>query len=133
VNTARADAVLLYDGDCAFCSSSARLLRRLVRRLPPVEPYQFADLEALGVSAEECAASVQWVSADGRRAEGHRAIAQVLVDAGRGWTVLGRVLGLPGVSWLAGVTYRWIARNRYRLPGGTPACALPRDGSATTS
>ncbi len=34
----------------------------------------------------------------------------------------GRNLGLNAV---AGVLYRAVARNRYRLPGGTAACAMP--------
>jgi len=42
------------------------------------------------------------------------------------------VLLLPGVNALAGVGYRWIARNRHGLPGGSDACALRagRPGSA---
>jgi predicted DCC family thiol-disulfide oxidoreductase YuxK len=35
------------------------------------------------------------------------------------------VIELPGIRSLAGVIYRWVARNRSRLPGGTPACAVP--------
>ena len=38
---------------------------------------------------------------------------------------LGAALLLPGVNALAGVVYRWVARNRHRFPGGTPACAMP--------
>lgn len=124
--TDRECAVLLYDGDCAFCSSSARLLQRVVRRLPSVEPYQLADLDALDVTEQQCVESVQWIGRDGRHEEGHRAIAQVLVDAGKGWTVIGRGLRLPGIDWLAAVVYRWVARNRHRLPGGTKACSVAK-------
>ena len=126
-------AVLLYDGDCAFCSSSVRLLQRFVAQLPAIEPFQLADLEPLGVTTEQCAAALQWIGADGRRAEGERAIAQVLVDAGTGWRILGRLLRLPGVSWCAGVVYRWVARNRHRLPGGTPECAVRSSQGPTAS
>jgi len=34
------------------------------------------------------------------------------------------VIMLPGISWLAAKAYRLVANNRYRLPGGTPACAV---------
>jgi predicted DCC family thiol-disulfide oxidoreductase YuxK len=34
------------------------------------------------------------------------------------------VLAAPPVSALAWPIYRWIARNRHRLPGGTAACSL---------
>ena len=30
----------------------------------------------------------------------------------------------PPLRWLAPYLYRLIARNRHRLPGGTPACAI---------
>lgn len=120
--------VLLYDGDCAFCSSSVRFLRRIVKRLPEVAPYQFSDLEALGVTADECAEAVQWVGRDGARASGHLAVAQVLLGAGRAWPHVGHLLRAPVVSPIAGWVYRWVARNRHRLPGGTPACSLGPDG-----
>jgi predicted DCC family thiol-disulfide oxidoreductase YuxK len=48
----------------------------------------------------------------------------MLGSAGFGWRIAGRVLLLPGVSWIAARAYRSIARNRHRLPGGTPACQL---------
>ncbi|CAB4547042.1 MAG: DUF393 domain-containing protein [Actinobacteria bacterium] len=120
--------VLLFDGDCGFCTSSVGVLRRLVRRLPAVVPYQFTELDGLGVTAEQCAEAVQWVGADGRVASGHLAVAEVLLAAGRGWPLVGRALRAPGISPIAGAVYRWVARNRHRLPGGTPACALGRDG-----
>jgi predicted DCC family thiol-disulfide oxidoreductase YuxK len=33
----------------------------------------------------------------------------------------------PPVSWLARGLYRVIADHRDRMPGGTPACALPQE------
>jgi predicted DCC family thiol-disulfide oxidoreductase YuxK len=122
--------VLLFDGDCSFCSSSVRVLRRAVKRLPAVEPFQFSDLESLGVTAEQCAEAVQFVGVDGRVVSGHLAVAQVLSGAGRGWPVLGWLMRAPVISPIAGWVYRWVARNRHRLPGGTPACSLrPTDRS----
>ena len=108
---------LVFDGDCAFCTSSARLLTRLRPHVDVIVPWQHADLEALGLTPEQCTTAVQWVGDDGETRSGHRAIAAVVPG--------GRLLLLPGVSWLAGKAYDWVARNRYRLPGGTPACALP--------
>jgi hypothetical protein len=43
--------VLLYDGDCAFCTSCVTWMRRRIRRLDATEPYQLTDLDALGVTA----------------------------------------------------------------------------------
>ncbi len=115
--------VLLFDGDCAFCTRCAGLLERIG---PDAEivPWQFAELTELGVTEEQASEAVQWVAADGAVSSGHEAIAAVLGRAGRLWRALGRTLLLPGLSWVAAKAYRVIADNRYRLPGGTPACAV---------
>jgi predicted DCC family thiol-disulfide oxidoreductase YuxK len=114
--------VLLYDGDCAFCTSCARLIERRVRPRADVLPWQFADLGALGVSAEQATAAVQWIDLDGGVRRGHEAIAATLIASAPRWRPLGRFLLLPGISWVAGKAYELVAANRHRLPGGTPAC-----------
>lgn len=121
--TARPRGTLVYDGDCAFCTRSVRLVGWL-RADADVLAWQFADLEAFGLTPAEAGAAVQWVGADGRHASGHRAAAAVLGVSRAPWPLLGRALLLPGFSWLAAHGYAWVATNRYRLPGGTPACAL---------
>ncbi len=99
-------------------------MQRHIRRLDAAVPYQFAELDTLGVDAAECERALQWVGADGTVLSAQLAVAQVLVGAGKGWAVIGRAIRLPGIRQISGVVYRWISRNRYRLPGGTPACAL---------
>ena len=116
--------VLLFDGDCSFCTSCANWARRHIRHLDTMVPYQFADLAALGVTAEQCEQAVQWVGIDHRVLSAHLAVAQTLIDAGQGWAVIGRAMRLPGLRQLSGAVYRWVARNRSRLPGGTPACSI---------
>lgn len=115
--------MLLYDGDCAFCTRCAGLLERIG---PDAEivPWQFAALTELGVTEQQGSEAVQWVGVDGAVRSGHEAIAAVLARAGWFWRALGRALVLPGVSWIAARVYRLVAANRYRLPGGTPACAV---------
>lgn len=115
--------VLVYDGDCALCSSSVRALQRMVRRLPVVVAWQQADLDALGLNEAECSEAVQWVSADGNRQSGASAIAATFRYAGRGWVMVGVMLDAPGLRHVAARLYGWVARNRHRLPGGTPACS----------
>jgi predicted DCC family thiol-disulfide oxidoreductase YuxK len=117
----RVSGTLLFDGDCGFCTSSARVAARIAPAATVV-PYQRADLAALGVSAVDAAAALQWVADDGRVAAGGAAVAGLLRGAGGGWAVLGRLLDLPGIRVLAGVVYRVVAAQRHRLPGGTPAC-----------
>ncbi len=116
--------LLIFDGDCGFCTTSARAGQRWLG-LDHVEAWQFLDLDALPVTEQECEAAVQWVGADGTVASAHEAVIAALRQAGGFWVVPGRVLALPGLRQLAGVVYRAVARNRHRLPGGTPACRLP--------
>ena len=114
--------MLVFDGDCAFCTSCARLLERIGPRAEIVA-WQLTDLDELGITAEQAAEAVRWIEPDGTVRTGHEAIAAVLGTAGMPWRIAGRTLLLPVVSPLAAVGYRLIARNRHRLPGGTPACS----------
>jgi len=117
--------VFLYDGDCSFCSSCARFIDHRIPTSAQVVPWQFADLDALGVTRDAAEAAVQWIGSD-RIVAGPEAIASLLRDAGSVWRVLGVVLASRPVLWMCWPAYRWISRNRHRLPGGTAACSLPQ-------
>ena len=119
--TRASSGTLLFDGDCGFCTTTARLAARIAPAADVV-PYQRADLVALHVRADDAAAAVQWVAADGRVSAGAAAAARLLIAAGRLWAVLGHVLLLPLIRTISELVYRAIAANRHRLPGGTPAC-----------
>jgi predicted DCC family thiol-disulfide oxidoreductase YuxK len=118
--------VFLYDGDCSFCTTCADFIERRIPTRARVTPWQFADLAVLGVTQAEAEAAVVWVAPGGPKAAGPVAIARLLVDAGSFWRLLGRLLDLPPVRWVAWPVYRLVARNRHRLPGGTAACSLPQ-------
>jgi len=120
--------VLVYDGDCGFCTRSATWVRR---RLPAhadvaVAPWQELDLPALRLSSSDVAEAAWWVDETGARHRGHLAMAAALRAIGGRWALLGRVLTLPLVSPLAALAYRLVARYRYRLPGSTAACKVPQ-------
>ena len=117
---------LVYDGDCAFCTSSVRVMKKLGLTADVVIPWQRADLAALGLTEQQCMESVQLVQ-PGRTSSGARAFAHLLLAASPWWKPLGALLLLPPFSWLAAGVYALIADNRSRLPGGTPACAVPAD------
>jgi predicted DCC family thiol-disulfide oxidoreductase YuxK len=114
--------VVIYDGDCGFCSASVRWAQARIRRLPAAQPFQFTDLAALGLTRQECEQAVQFVDADGSIHSGDQAIARALFASGRGWLLLGRLMSLPGVRAIGAVAYGLIARHRHRLPGSTNAC-----------
>ena len=123
---------LIFDGDCAFCTSSAQWLAlRLRRSSGPnarLVPWQFTDLAALGTTAERAQREALWVATDGGIHGGAAAFAKWLKFRGGAYGVAGRLLDLPFVRKLAAAVYRLIARNRHRMPGGSPACALPPPG-----
>jgi alpha-1,6-mannosyltransferase len=124
---AQKQPVLIYDGDCAFCTRSARVIERWIPTNAKIEPWQFADLAALGTDESRAQDEVLWIDVDGQVYGGAQAVARLLVGAGGAWVVAGTLMRVPPISWIAHVVYRVVAANRYRLPGGTPACALPAD------
>jgi predicted DCC family thiol-disulfide oxidoreductase YuxK len=116
--------VLVYDGDCAFCTRSIRLVRRLHADVDVVAA-QCADLPGLGLSQDQADESLRWVEPDGRIRSGHQAVGALLAHSRWPFPLLGRLMRQPPLAALAAAAYRWVAANRRRLPGGTPACALP--------
>jgi predicted DCC family thiol-disulfide oxidoreductase YuxK len=129
---------LVFDGDCAFCTTSATwVAARLHRRSGPdalLVPWQLTDLQALATTEERARNEVLWVEPDGRIEGGAAAFAAWLRFRGGPYALLGRTMATPGVQSAAALVYRFVARHRDRMPGGTPACALPPAGSppATT-
>ena len=119
---------LVYDGDCAFCTSSARWIAARLERGPrppaTLVPWQFSDLRSLGIEPERAQREALWVTTGGRVYGGAPAFARWLVHAGGAYAVLGRAMSLPGARALASAVYRLVARNRHRMPGGSPACAI---------
>jgi len=124
--------LLIFDGDCAFCTSSATwLATRLRRKEGPnatLVPWQFSDLEALGTTPQRARQEALWIARDGTILGGAEAFAAWLRFRGGPYGVAGRVMSVPGVRRLAAAVYRLIAKNRHRMPGGSPACALPPAG-----
>lgn len=116
--------VLVYDGDCAFCTRWALWAQRHSVGLDVV-PWQVADLAALGLSADECAAAVQYVD-DGGRSPGAAAVASALRACRAPYRFVGTVITWPVMQSLADRAYAVVAGNRHRLPGGTAACVTPR-------
>ncbi|MEU3555801.1 thiol-disulfide oxidoreductase DCC family protein [Streptomyces fragilis] len=119
----RSRPVLVYDGDCGFCSVSVACAERLLRPRCTATPWQFADLGALGVTRERAEHEALWVTPTGAVHGGSQAVAKLLLSARGGWPVLGALLTLPPARWAAHAVYRLVANNRSRLPGSTAACS----------
>ena len=125
--------ILIFDGDCAFCTTTARWLQRRLDTEVAVEPWQFTDLASYGTDADRAAHEVLWIDETGLIHGGAQAFARWLIHSGGPWRVVGTMLTLPPVCWIAAGVYRLVANNRQRMPGGTPACALPRPGARPTA
>lgn len=123
MTTAVLPPVLVYDGDCGFCSTSARQARRIAPRHVTIAASRTLNLPALGLSAADCDAALQFVDGTGGVHSGAEAVAELLRECGGAWPLAGRTMRLPILREIAAATYRLVARNRHRLPGATPSCA----------
>jgi predicted DCC family thiol-disulfide oxidoreductase YuxK len=118
--------VVLFDGNCRFCSAQAR---RITRRFPRAllaenfqEPAVLAKYEARGVTYDECMRQMQLVSRNGRVYGGAEAVARILI---RGVPIVGLVAYfyyVPGVRQIANALYRMIAKYRYRIANEKEPC-----------
>ena len=126
----RAQALVLFDGACAFCRQSVAWLKRLdwLGRLayrdardPGPLPETPTPLEPARLLEE-----MHLVTPDrGHVYTGFAAFRWIAARLPLLWLVT-PVLYLPGVPWLGRRLYHWVARHRFRLvPCRTGQCAVP--------
>ena len=121
--------VLVFDGDCAFCTTWVNRLRDWLPRPPEAVPWQWTDLDAVGLTRQDVA-DFAWYVTPRHSYAGALAFAAILrAQPTIGLRFAGNLLATPPFSIVAALGYNVIARYRHVLPGGTPACALPRPGS----
>ena len=113
--------ILVYDGDCGFCTATARWVERRLSHDYQVVPSQKADLDALGLTDEAVARSAWWIDPSGSRVDEHQCIAAALRAMSGPWPAVGRIMTLGPVNPLARCVYRLVANNRSRIrwPGAT--------------
>jgi predicted DCC family thiol-disulfide oxidoreductase YuxK len=117
--------LLIFDGDCGFCTTAVDWLARTLPAMPAAAPYQWIDLEPHGLTEADGSAMV-WLVTDGQQFGGATAVAALLRhQPTAALRFLGWLATVPPWSFGADIAYRLVARYRYRLPGGTPACRLP--------
>ncbi|MFM7061630.1 MAG: thiol-disulfide oxidoreductase DCC family protein [Actinomycetes bacterium] len=120
---------LVYDADCAFCTRSARWIERRwrpgVARIRPSGSFEDRELASHGLTRADVEAAAWWIAADGSAHRGELAVAAALRAATGGTRLVGLLLALPGIRTAARSGYALVARNRHRLPGGSPDCTLP--------
>ena len=84
-------------------------------------------LERAGLTEAQCQEAVWFVYPDGRQYRAAAAANQTLYELGGVWRLVSILYRLPGVRQLEDAAYAWVARNRYRLPGASSACAIDPD------
>ena len=118
--------ILIFDGDCGFCTSTANYIVR--KSKAPIEAYawQLTDVTRFGILEPQAKDRVYLVI-DGRPHGGHEAFANILYLQ-KNWllSAIAFLMLVPPFCWLSRLGYRLIARFRHRLPGGTPACKLQK-------
>lgn len=110
---------VLYDGDCGFCRASVDLGRRYLTRGAEIRWQPWQQTEGLSEPLRERARhEVLLLHPDGRRVWGGiDMIAVLMLNSPRHrWHPLGSLLLVPGVHEAGAAAYRWVSRNRGRLP-----------------
>jgi predicted DCC family thiol-disulfide oxidoreductase YuxK len=118
--------VLVFDGDCAFCTTWVNRLERLLPVFPRTTPWQWIDLDQYALTTDDVE-RYAWLITPHHQYAGHLAFSALLrMQPVAALRFAGHLLATPPFSLVAALGYTVIAANRSRLPGGTPACAMPR-------
>lgn len=104
------EGVLLWDGDCGFCSWTLRLLKRFVGRPFTEMPYQSIRDRLPEDVLPWLGRQAHWVDAAGRITGGSAALIELLADSGRPFVAA--FLATPPFRPLVWLGYRLIAANR---------------------
>ena len=113
---------LIFDGECGFCTRSARFVRALDRSgRVTVVPFQKPGVPAAaGLTRAECEGAAWAVTPAGQRYAGAAAVIALAVALRTRLPLV--VYQLPLIHPLADWIYAWVAANRQHLPGDTPYC-----------
>lgn len=110
------DGTVLYDGECAFCNSQVRFIKKRDRgnvfRFVPLQSEEGRSILSTAGLPDDELDTVVYVK-DGKDLTRSSAVLGILGDLGGGWSLL-RVLGIIP-SGIRDFFYRLIARNRHRF------------------
>ena len=121
-------SLLVIDGDCGFCQTSAKYVAQKFPGDWVVVASQTLELEPLKLSQSDVERASWWVEShhgEMRTYSGAQAFGALLLNHGGVSAAIGALAFIPPFSWVAHGLYILIAKNRGRLPGATDACQLP--------
>lgn len=123
--------VALYDGDCGFCTRwrDRMIPRDRDRRIEWLSVHDPAVAARFpGLDREDALRRMHVYAPDGslhKGAEGWRVLFRVL----RGLSWAAALYRIPGMPYIAGRVYGFVADRRYRLSCSGAACRVPGSGS----
>lgn len=118
--------VVIYDGDCGFCSRSVEYARIRVAPNLVYLASQKVNLEDYGLTKEDCEKALQFVTSDSQVVAAEKAVIQILKQGNFACKLLGTVMSLPIVNLISKLGYRFVARNRGKVSGSTGSCQVKR-------
>jgi len=125
--------LLIFDGDCAFCTMWVDRLAKALPRFPRAMPWQWVELDDYALSPDDVE-QYAWVVSARHHYAGHLAFSALLrMQPSFGLRFAGNLIATPPFSWAAALGYLVVSKNRHRLPGGTAACAQSAPGGAATT
>jgi len=120
--------VILFDGECNFCTSSVQFVirhdKRAAFRFVPIQSERGRMIcRACGLDPDDIQTFL--VLRNGRAYVRSDAAFEVVKQLGYLWRLLVIFKAVPAVwrDWI----YTWIAKNRYRWFGRRDTCKLPSD------
>ncbi len=122
----QAAEVLIFDGDCGFCTTTARWIEGKVPAEVAVVPWQSLDLSTYGLTEQDVSTAAYFIDENHTAHRGHKAVELVLKTTNWPTRAAGIAIVTPPLSWIAPYGYALVAKYRYRLPGATDACRIPQ-------
>jgi len=119
--------IIVFDGDCVFCSANAQFVLRHDRR----HHFRLAAMQGevgtalyqrFGIDPKDPESMIV-VTGDKVQRDSDGVLA---IYAGLGWPWRAMAIFYVVPRFLRDPVYRWVARNRYRLFGRRDACFVPK-------
>ena len=119
--------LLIFDGDCGFCTASAKWANTKFQSRQQVVSYQSLsprELTGLGLTTADVTSAAWWIDRAGNRFRGHLAIGRALRAGGGFRGFVGVLFMYPPTSWISKLGYSFLVKFRHKLPGSTEQCKL---------
>ena len=104
--------MMIYDGDCAFCTRWIARWKQLTGDAVDYAPAKDVAARFPEIPPSELEEAIQLVEPDGRISRGGEAAVRSLAAAGRFRWVLRMYQSIPGFAALAEWVYGFVARHR---------------------